>query len=444
MGSQSKLPIVAFITSLVGFAFALGVAIGAYEVFPYQHLKHVINSVETVVADRGRLVSNLPTGFISKRRYQGSGVTIHDTENAQPGFTLLSGFFEDLPEIRLIRLDGSVVQRWPISYSALFPSSHHIFPKEDRPSSDWNAAVHGIHISPDGSILFNLDAKGTAKVDRCGKPIWTLEHMTHHSVELSLDGSYWIPSVNIVDESDKSLPHFKTPYRDDTILRVSSDGQVLTEKSVHEIFVENGLFAVLVSNGRFPTRMNEYDALHVNDIEELKPDIANSFPAFEAGDLLLSMRHLNLLLVVDPDDWTVRWYKVGPWLRQHDPDFQADGRITVFNNNSDDTEKGEILGGSNIMSLRPAASVSDLSVIFGDGEGEWFFTNTQGKHQRLENGNFLVAEYYAGRVFEFNAERNIVWQYINVFDEDHAAKISGAERYPENYFSITDWRCSHK
>ena len=246
------------------------------------------------------------------------------------------------------------------------------------------------------------------------------------------------------DESDKSLPHFKTPYRDDTILRVSSDGQVLTEKSVHEIFVENGLFAVLVSNGRFPTRMNEYDALHVNDIEELKPDIANSFPAFEAGDLLLSMRHLNLLLVVDPDDWTVRWYKVGPWLRQHDPDFQADGRITVFNNNSDDTEKGEILGGSNIMSLRPAASVSDLSVIFGDGEGEWFFTNTQGKHQRLENGNFLVAEYYAGRVFEYNAERNIDWQYINVFDEDHAAKISGAERYPENYFSITDWRCSHK
>jgi len=436
-----RLSIAAFLLSLSVLSFGFGLVVGAYEIFPYNQLKYVLNSVEIVIADRGNLMTDKPIGFLAERRYDGSGVTLHDQNKAAPGFTLLSGFFDDSTEIRLIRLDGSVVQRWPVSYLTLFPNTDHIFPKSEIPVSDWNAAIHGIIISPDGSIVFNFDGKGTAKLDRCGTPLWTVSRMTHHSVDESADGSYWVPSRHITEDEADAYPHFRTPYRDDTILRISPNGEVLSEISVNQMIIDNGLFSLLVANGRFKTMMRENDVLHMNDIEELTNELADSFPLFSAGDLLLSLRHINLLMVVDPETWSVKWYQSGPWLRQHDPDFQANGTITVLNNNSDDTERGDILGGSALMSIRPESPGRHVNVIYGKNNGQDFFTNTQGKHQVLDNGNMLIAEYYGGRVIEVNSHGEIVWQYINQYDEEFVAKISGAERYAEDYFDVEDWSC---
>jgi hypothetical protein len=432
----------AFVLSLIGFSFAYGLIVGAYEVFPYRHLKYVLNSVETVIANRDSLTSDRPTAFLAERRYQGNGVTIHDPRRAHPGFTLLSGFFDDLPGIRLVDMHGNVVQSWPISFFTLFESTDHIFPKNDVPASDWNVGVHGIHISPDGSVVFNLDGKGTAKLDRCGKPIWLLHRMTHHSIEESKDGSYWIPSRHFVENESDAYPLFRTPYRDDTIMRVSPDGEILSEISLNKILIDNGLYALLVANGRFTTDMQEEDVLHVNDIDEMTEELAGSFPLFSAGDLVLSLRHLNMLMVIDPSNWQVKWYQSGPWLRQHDPDFQKDGTITLLNNNSDDTKDGELLGGSSVMSIQPHLPDRPVNILYGKKENEYFFTNTQGKHQVFDNGNILIVEYYGGRVLEVSPSGEIVWQYINEYDQESVARLSGAERYAEDYFNVKDWSCS--
>lgn len=437
-----KLPIALFLFSLAMFSFMTGLVVGAYEIFPYSQLKYVLNSVEVVIADRDRLISDKPDGFLAERRYEGSSVVTYDEDAASPGYTLLSGFFEDLPEIRLIRLDGSVIRRWPISYLSLYPNLDHIFPENERPTSDWNAAIHGMNISPDGSLIFSMDGKGTTKLDKCGSPLWTLPRMTHHSIDRAEDGSYWIPSRHIIEDVDAAYSLYRTPYRDDTILSISPQGKVISEISVNQILIDNGLFSLVVANGRFKTEMRESDVLHVNDIEELDEDMADQFPLFEAGDLLLSIRHLNALLVVSPVDWKVKWYQIGPWLRQHDPDFQPNGTITVFNNNSDDTNRGDILGGSTIMEITPHSPDRTVKTVYGIGDGQEFFTNTQGKHQFLENGNLLIAEYYGGRAYEVDSSGEIVWQFINVFDDDHVAKISGAKRYSQDYFEISDWACS--
>lgn len=436
-----KLPFAAFLLSLVGFSFALGVVVGVYEVFPYQQLKFVLNSVEAVIDDRNRLVTDRPIGFLAQRQHQGNGVTIYDEAQSSPGYTLLSGFFDDLPGLRLVRLDGSIIRQWPISYVALFPNSDHVFPKSEVPATDWNAAVHGIDITPDGSVIFNLDGKGTAMLDKCGKPLWTVSRMTHHSVDRSADGSYWAPSRHITEVESDAYAHFKVPYRDDTILRISPSGDVISEISVNQILIDNGLYSLLVGNGRFETKMREADVLHMNDIEELTRDDADSFPLFEAGDLLLSLRHLNLLMVVDPADWRVKWYQYGPWLRQHDPDFHPDGTITVLNNNSDDTERGDIFGGSTILSMRPHSPDRRVRVLYGENAGQAFFTNTQGKHQILENGNMLIADYFGGRAFEVNTQGATVWQYVNHYDDENVAKVSGAQRHPESFFKVDDWSC---
>jgi hypothetical protein len=69
------------------------------------------------------------------------------------------------------------------------------------------------------------------------------------------------------------------------------------------------------------------------------------------------------------------------------------------------------------------------------------FTKFRGKDQVLPNGNRLITESHAGRVFEIDPRGNIVWEFINRFDEDSVAIIGMAKRYSEDYFHVQDWTC---
>ena len=74
------------------------------------------------------------------------------------------------------------------------------------------------------------------------------------------------------------------------------------------------------------------DIFHPNDLDVLTAELAPAFPMFEAGDLLLSFRTPSLVVVLGADDHRVNWYQNGPWQFQHDPDFTADGTISVYSN----------------------------------------------------------------------------------------------------------------
>ena len=93
---------------------------------------------------------------------------------------------------------------------------------------------------------------------------------------------------------------------------------------------------------------NEDDIFHPNDVEVLPSAIADKFPDFRAGDLLVSFRNIHLVAILDGGDKSIKWWRRGPWRFQHDPDFTPDGRIRVYNNNtdrgrSDATKDGEIV-----------------------------------------------------------------------------------------------------
>jgi len=227
------------------------------------------------------------------------------------------------------------------------------------------------------------------------------------------------------------------PYDEDTILKVSLDGQVLEEISVLGLLYENGLERLLFANDL--TLRGDPDLTHLNDIEELTSRMASRFPQFAAGDLLLSLRNVNLLMVVDPRTHKVKWHQSGPWIKQHDPDFLPDGRISVFNNNNDTTDTGAVLGGSTILDVDPAGGLT--SVRYGGRPTQAFYTRFRGKHQRLDNGNILITESLAGRAFEVDSMGNVVWEFINRYDETDVAIIGGAARYPEDFFQVKDWSC---
>jgi hypothetical protein len=57
-----------------------------------------------------------------------------------------------------------------------------------------------------------------------------------------------------------------------------------------------------------------------------------------------------------------------------------------------------------------------------------------GKHQRLPNGNVLIAESGQGRAFEVTPEGKIVWEYINYIDPETVGFLEQVERLPADYF----------
>jgi len=64
-----------------------------------------------------------------------------------------------------------------------------------------------------------------------------------------------------------------------------------------------------------------------------------------------------------------------------------------------------------------------------------------GTHQRLINGNILITESVAGRVFEATPDGEVVWEYVLAYDAEDAALIEEAARVPEGYFDVKTWSC---
>jgi len=145
------------------------------------------------------------------------------------------------------------------------------------------------------------------------------------------------------------------------------------------------------------------DPFHLNDVEPLPASIADRFPEFKPGDLLLSARHLNLIFVMDPITLKVRWWESGAWRRQHDPDWQPNGEITLLDNRTG-------RGSSRIVSINPQSR--EVRVLF-DGRKDGFYTHWLGKHQITPFGNILVTSPAQGRAFEIDANGKLVFDLIN-------------------------------
>lgn len=435
-----------FYLSGAAIVFTAGIAVGRYQVFPYSMLEYAKTASDQVVWEAAVAVGIRQTDHTAPSRYEGAGVTINKEGRTVPGLTLLTGFFDGGNELRLVRLDGSVVRRWAPFFFDAFPSRDHIAPRSSMPSSELNVEIHGAVALPDGSVVFNFAGKGTIKMNRCGVVQWTVPRMTHHAVTLSEDRGFWIPSFRYIDE-DSRYPAIKPPYLEPTVLKVAADGNIQQEVSILDLFFKNDLEALLFANGLEGMALaNDKDAVglptdvvHLNDVEELSTSMAAAFPQFRAGSLVLSMRDYNLVMVADPRTLVAEWYRVGPWIGQHDPDFLESGRISVFDNRNDGTETGSIAGGSRIIEVDP--STGKTAVRYGGLPQQRLYTDVMGEHQRL-GANVLIAETRAGRVLEVTEGGEVVWEFINRLDAETVNAVTGAVRYSNEYFDVNDWSCN--
>jgi hypothetical protein len=342
-----------------------------------------------------------------------------------PGWRVLVGVFEvnAAPESAavLVSPDLRIVKKWSLDEVAV---------GETQPKPPNRKFVHGTDMGTDGSIYYTFhNAISLTKKDACEKRAWVTPGASHHAVTL--------------DEGGASLWTFDN---DDLRQVATDDGRVLrtiTMKEVIDANPEIDLLEIRTRNRRMPPpgrQTNEPllaffldDPFHLNDVDPLPPSMAAAFPQFAAGDLLVSMRELNLVLVLEPETRRIKWWRVGAWQRQHDPDWLPDGRIALFDNRMR-------RGTSRIVAIDP--KTYEVATLV-DGNATRFFSAARGMQQLLPNGHVLVSSANQGRIFETDEGGRVLLDIVNRVSGGDAATwfMSQAIWFPADSLNPAGWAC---
>lgn len=312
----------------------------------------------------------------------------------------------------LISPDLKIVRKWVLDEVP-------VEGKKPRPAH--RKFAHGLEVLPDGSLIFTFDGSiSLQRIDACGNRVWVTPGPFSHSVTKDDSGSMvWGL------RGDQSLAQVAT-----------ADGTVVRSISIADLIEANPTIDILEirrahgndsrRNRRNTTGYWLPDSLHLNDVDPLRAEMAEAFPDFQAGDLLVSARSLNLIFVVDPDTLEIKWWSVGQTQRQHDPDWLPTGEIMVFNN-----RMGRDY--SEIVAIDPATF--QRRTVF-DGRKNGFYSRIRGKSQMLDSGALIVTSAQQGHVFEVSPSGEIVFEVVNLKpgDEPLAYALSELKWLPPDYF----------
>ena len=265
-------------------------------------------------------------------------------------------------------------------------------------------------LTQDGGLLFQYFYAPLRKIDACSDLTFQNTHdQFHHSIETDINGNIWVPShlypqaLPIEKVGRGSI--IENGYLDAAIVKLTSDGEILFEKSVSQIFTENDLEYLLFAHGKG----YENNPIHLNDIQPV--DYDGEF--WKKGDVFLSLRSQSMVLLYRPSTNEIIWRGTGPFFRQHDVDILDEHRISIFNNNSKEFVGGEVVDGHNeviIYNFKTDEYFSYLKEELVDSDVK---TITQGRSQILSNKDLFVEETNYGRTLYFNSDGSLRWTYVN-------------------------------
>lgn len=426
-----------FLMSAAFLSFLYGVSVGRFELFPYTFLSSSYNQFKRNFERPHQL---FPI------RHLESGAKSHYPGETGPGLTLLTSYWRELdwkPGIRLIDAKGKVLHEWRTDPAEIWPTS----PYSDFKAGTKNVSsnyVHGSYLFENGDVLFNIEYMGLARISACGDIVWRLPYRTHHSIFRDESGDFWVSAMKWIEDTADGkerlarYPGLVPPVVEDFALKVSPDGEILQEISLLSALYKNGYEHLFWKIHRVFTE----DVTHTNEIESLSASMADQYPLFDTGDLVVSMKAINSVFVLDPVTMEIKWLSIDLFLDQHDPEFIGDGWIAVFDNNWDGSPTGEYLGGSRIAATKPGTDY--VRVLYPTERSKPFYTGAGGKFQILNNGNLLITEARAGRVFETDSLGRIVWEWVQEpYDDELVPEVLEGSRYDITPARVSQWKCNH-
>lgn len=322
----------------------------------------------------------------------------------------------DIYVVDLYDPDGEKVWTWPVGDPQI----------EGTGGAQGRIHPHGLIIEPDGAIIINglASEKILARYDRCGHADWIRPDYFHHLMSKADDGTIWSwQGRNAPYGQDEVMVRFD-PQSGVTLQEINITGDMLHKHPENLELL--GLPSYFGRGESRPGEKRNTDLFHTNDIEPLSAEMAPAFPMFEAGDLLLSLRNLQLVLVVDPDDMKIKWRRHGPWLQQHDPEFRSDGTISVFNNNFG--SRYELR--SSVLVVDPATDI--VKPLF---DGPEFYSARMGQQQEISPDIVHVSLPGEGRALEVdNTTGRLLFEFNNRVLKGHNGHLANSAWLPEDFF----------
>ncbi|MBD3366943.1 MAG: hypothetical protein GF405_02065 [Candidatus Eisenbacteria bacterium] len=369
---------------------------------------------EEMTEDQRREVERLRSiGYLTGSRPARSagGVTIHDPGSASQGYNFYTS--GHMPGAVLMDMDGTVLHVWQRDFEDIWPE----YPRDqyDENMEYWRTA----ELLPNGDVLAIFEGVGIVRLDRDSGVVWSHLGGEHHDFEILPDGSIYVLTRDI-----RINPRInpENPILEDYLSVLDPEGNELRRISMVDALGNSRYINYL------PGMTPKGDIFHTNGLDVLDGHAAARVPAFEEGNVLLSMRKLNLLCVLDMDTELMDWAVTGMWLAQHDPIELDSGNVLVFDNNG-------YYGGSQVIEFDPATQRFEW--VYHAEEPIDFYSQQCGAARRLPNGNTLITESDNGRAFEVTEDGAVVWEFVNperAGDEgQYVATLFEMVRVPEGF-----------
>ena len=371
-----------------------------------------------------------------------TGLTHHNPARSSKGYTLMCG--TNSQDAVLLDMQGRVVHRWHIDDRRLFnvvllPNGRLLamvapdHPPPPRTSENQSR----FSIDPGGLPgIFNFlggRGNGLREFDWDGNVVWEYENPgIHHDFHRLENGhtvsAEWVPMTKEIEDTvigggrqpDQPMP---PNMMGDDIIEIDAEGNEVSRVELWRVLSpEDAPICPLE---------NTWEWTHVNSIAKI-PD----------GGFLFSARNTSTIGIVDPPEGdgpgTLRWRFGQPEIsHQHHASWQPNGRVLVFDNGM---HRLQDVAYSRVLSIDPATD--EFDVVFQGKPREQFFSAHISGVAQLGNGNYLITEGAAGRLFEIDGSGGVVWEWISPFLTTQRGDLCNwvfrAWRYDGDYSGLAD------
>ena len=348
------------------------------------------------------------------------GVVFFADALAQPGLNLCHD--GGGPSARLMSMDGEVLHEWRYELKEL------LTPEEIREIGETFNAVpdkfgyyRRVHPFPNGDLLAIFSDAAVIKLDRDSNLLWAWRGNPHHDLYVDEETG----RIHVLTRKVHIVKRY-SPVNlsaEDFVTVLSADGEFIEEYSILRAFEKSDY------NAQTQLLMKGGNLQHANTIEVLDGRFADRSPAFERGNVLISLRRTDTIAIISGRTKQVVWAMSGAWRAQHQPTFLDNGNLLLLDN------RGHF-GRSKVIEFDPLTR--EIVWAYRHSEATPFWTETCGSNERLENGNTLITESDTGRAFEVAPDGRIVWEYLTPTragpNDEFIATLLEVIRLPEDYY----------
>ena len=330
--------------------------------------------------------------------------------------------------IVLVDMDGKPVHTWHLPFKKVWAENI-----ADRNRLNIPPFFAYAQLYPNGEVMAIYHTKATKKnplygaglvrMDKKSNVIWEYGANVHDAFYTAADGRIYTLVQTPNRDPVQGLHYTVNPPILDYIVIISPDGHQEKQIPLLNAFFDTPYEEYLYASG------NNIRNIGANSIVILEKDIADKFPLFKAGDILVSLGGINTLAVIDPESGKVRWAGRGVFRRQYDASFISDGTIMVYDTSGyyDSTK----INRERILQIDPANQA--VRWVYIDEEKNSITTKMSGTAQKLPNGNVMFTEDDAGQLTEVTPDGEKVWQYT------YPIRITSAQRVSYDYLDKSLW-----